>query len=217
MLDASLVDVTDGTLEVEVADNELICSLLDITLVDVTDDDSSLLDKVLIEAADNVEDSSLLDTSLLTVADGTVIIPLLEMTLEEETDGVEISVLPEATLLTVIDVAEVISALFGIKLVDVREKEEPVANGTKVEIADNKELYSLLDITPVDIADDTAFSSLLNSLLVKGINVEVCSLLNAVLEGVIDSKKVRLLLDIAVVEAIGTVDIGWVLVTVVDG
>ena len=201
-----LVDVTDDTLEVEVADNKLVTSLLDITLVDVTDDDSSLLDKVLMEATDNVEDSSLLDTSLLTVADGAVIIPL-EMVIVEKTDGVEISILLEATLLTVIDVAEVISALHGTTLVDVREKEEVVANGAKVEIADNKELYSLLDITPVDIADDTAFSSLFNGLLVKVINVEICSLPNALLEGVIAAD----------VEAIGAVDIGWILVTMVDG
>ena len=156
MLDVSLVYVTDGV-EVEVADNELICSLLDITLVDVTDDDSSLLDKMLMEATDNVEDSSLLDTSLLTVADGVIIIPLLELTLEEETDGVEISVMLEATLLTVIDVAEVMSALSDITLVDVRDKEGVASNG-----ADNV----VVDIELVYITDAEEYCSLCDSALV---------------------------------------------------
>ena len=144
MVNTSLVDVMDGA-EVEVADNKLICSLLDITPVDVTDVVRSLLDKVLMEATDNVEDSSLLDTSLLTVADDAVIIPLLEMTLVEETDDVEIIALLEATLLTVIDVAEVISALLDITLVDVRDKEGVVSNGADNVVADT-ELVNIIDV-----------------------------------------------------------------------
>ena len=143
MLDTSLVDVTEGV-EVEVIDNELVCSLLDVTPVDITDDDSSLLDKVLMEATDNVEDSSLFDTSLLTVADDAVIIPLLEMTLVDETDDVEISVLLEATLVTVIDVAEVITTLFGFILVDIRDKEESVSNGSDNVTVDT-ELANFID------------------------------------------------------------------------
>ena len=173
MVDTSLVDVTEGV-EVEVADNELVCSLLDITLIDITDDDSSLLDKVLMEATDNVEDSSLLDTSLLTVADDAVIIPLLEMTLEEETDGVEISVLLEATLIIVTSAAEVDTALLGITLVDVKDKEGAVSNG-----ADNV----LVDTELVNIIDAKEYISLCDSAAVGKTDTVVLILLSvAVLE-----------------------------------
>ena len=148
-------------MEGEVANNELVTSLLDITLVDVTDDDSSLLDKVLMEATDNVEDSSILDTSLLTTADGAVTIPLLEMTLVENTDGVEISVLLKATLVIVIDVAEVNTALLGITLVDVKDKEGAVSKGGDnllvdtdlVYIIDVEEYCSLCDLAVVGRTD----------------------------------------------------------------
>ena len=161
LFDISLVDVMEDAVG-EVANNELFTSLLDITLVDVTDDDSSLLDKVLMEATDNVEDSSLLDTLLLTVADGAVIIPLLEMV---ETDGVEISILLKATLVIVTVAAEVITALLDITLVDVRDKEGAGADNVVVDtelvnIIDVEEYCSLCDLALVGRADITEFISL---------------------------------------------------------
>ena len=135
---------------VEVIDNELVTSLLDITLIDVTEDAEG-------EVANNELVTSLLDTSLLTVADDAVIIPLLEIALEEETDGVENSVLLEATLLNAIDVVEVISALLDITLVDVRDKEGAVSNG-----ADNV----LVDTELVNIIGVEEYGSLCDSALV---------------------------------------------------
>ena len=142
----------------------MICSLLDITPVDITVDLSSLLDKVLMEATDNVEDSSLLDISLLTVADDAVIIRLLEMTLVEGTDGVEISVLLEVTLVIITVAAEVDTALLDITLVDVRDKEGAVSNG-----ADNV----LVDTELVNIIDAEECCSLCDSALVGRADIEV--------------------------------------------
>ena len=101
--DVALIVVTYGV---------MFSSSLDDALVNVTDDvivSSSLLDKVFIELIENVEDNSLLVIALINIVDidGLIIILLLEMRFAEETDGVEIS---EATLLTVIAVAEVITA-----------------------------------------------------------------------------------------------------------
>ena len=150
-----------------ITDADKLNSLLNITLVDVTDDVdiNALLDNVFIEATDNAEDGSLLNIEPFNVADGTEVILLLETVLVEEiNDGGEISVLLEATLVTVIDVAEVISALLDITLVDVRNKEGAVSNG-----ADNV----LVDAKLVNTTDVEEYCSLCDLALVGKIGIVV--------------------------------------------
>jgi len=74
-----MVDVTVGEL-VEVPENEMVVSLFDVVLVDVTDnEDSLLLDITLLDVTNGVNVSSPIDTVLVDITDDTEADVLFEM------------------------------------------------------------------------------------------------------------------------------------------
>ena len=86
-----IVDIPDGSMIV--VDDEYIWSLLDISMVGVTEDAEicTVFDAAMVEFTENKEINILLDVTLVNVTDGVNVCPLLDATLVIITDAVEVS------------------------------------------------------------------------------------------------------------------------------
>ena len=193
IIDSALVEITeikeinvlfDATL-VTVIDGINVCSLID-TLVAITDvaEVTSLLVTAMVEVTYSVELNRLLEATLvMCVSEGVNSCTLMDVALIKVTDNVEEGLLLDSPLTvgaaTAVEIiGDSLNSLLNIFNVVIGEK------------TDNGAIVSPCDIALAEVADDARVILPLDN----GLVVEICSLLDSVLENKTDVIKARLLL-----------------------
>ena len=227
MLDIVLIDAMDRVGE-DVMDNEGTCSLLDITLIDLTDDDdvcspsdnefvlftdsmevASLLEMILTEVADDVlfktdnDDVDINDVDIcsLAILTGSLFVAVLD----EVTICTEVSSPFDAAVVEVTDAVDNISILVDTTPVNVIAV-DLVLNGTLVDTGDNEGVNVILDTALTDVTDGAVVEILVNKLVCllfdndMNNDAGVSSLLDSELVLFIDGIEVPSLLEMILTE-----------------
>ena len=225
LLDDELVEVTDGAV-IRLLDNELVSSLLDITLVDMTDDEDAniLLDGGLVNF---IEIASLFGIVLAELVDAETDIDKAEICLLAA-GIVEFSSLFVAVLVEV-SICAGVSSMFDAAVVEVTDAihnivvlfdTTPVTDTdvigvvlaldiTLVDTRDNEGVKLMLDTALVDVTDGVAVEVLVSLLDIRLADTtddtDVSSLTDSVLGDFIDDKEVPSLLEMILTEVVDDV------------